>query len=148
MTSWVVHGQQSFCSAVPRMSHGRLMVVLLAPIKPKPTGSSLLTGQVTQIPNVCTNVSFQIISSRSTEELILFADGPCLDAELSKVKVSVNFLPCSCPIGFVPSNAFNGMLCLCACDSQISPYVANGMQQHNADFPKSCERLDFIHQQK
>ena len=33
MTSWVVHGQQSFCSAVPRMSHGRLMVVLLAPKK-------------------------------------------------------------------------------------------------------------------
>ena len=87
------------------------------------TGSSLLTGQVTQIPNACTNVTFQIISSRLTEELILFADGPCKDAELSKMKVSVNFLPCSCPIGFVPSNAFNGMLCLCACDSQISPYV-------------------------
>ena len=88
------------------------------------TGSSLLTGQVTQIPNVCTNVSFQIYSSRSTEELVLFADGPCKDAELSKMKVSVNFLPCSCPIGFVPSNAFNGVLsCRCACDSQISPYV-------------------------
>ena len=87
------------------------------------TRSSLLTGQATQIPSICTNVTFQIISSRPSEELTLFADGPCKDAELSKVKVRINFLPCSCPIGFTPSNAFNGVLCLCTCDSQISPYV-------------------------
>ena len=88
------------------------------------TSSNLLTGQATKIPNVCTDVSFQIISSQPSEQLTLFADGPCKDAELSKMKVNVNFLPCSCPIGFVPSNAFNGVLCLCTCDSQISPYVA------------------------
>ena len=87
------------------------------------TQSNLLTGQVTQIPNKCTNVTFQIISSRPSDVLTLYADGPCKEAELSKMKVAVNFLPCSCPIGFVPSNAFNGVLCLCTCDSQISPYV-------------------------
>ena len=87
------------------------------------TRSTLLTGQATQIPDTCTDVTFQIISSRQSEELTLFADGPCKDADLSKVKISVNFLPCSCPIGFTPSNTFNGVLCLCTCDPQISPYV-------------------------
>ena len=77
-----------------------------------------------QVSDFSTDVTFQIISSCPSEELTLFADGPCNDAELSKVKDAINFLPCSCPIGFVPSNASNDVLCLCACDPQISPYVA------------------------
>ena len=86
--------------------------------------SSLLTGQVTQIPSKCTNVTFQIISIHQSEQLTLFAsDGPCKDTELSTLKFGITFLPCSCPIGFTPSNAFDGVLCLCTCDSQISPYV-------------------------
>ena len=88
------------------------------------TQSHLLTGQLTQVSDACTDVTFRIISSRPSEELTLFADGPCKDAKLSKVMVAVSFLPCSCPIGFIPSNAFNGVICLCTCDPQISPYVA------------------------
>ena len=44
----VVHGQQQFCSAVPRMSHGRLMVVLLAPNKLLLGRSSPLTVELSQ----------------------------------------------------------------------------------------------------
>ena len=88
--------------------------------------SNLITGQMTKIPDKCTNVTFQIISAVPSEQLTLFAsDGPCKDAELSTLKVGVTFLPCTCPIGFTPSNAFNGVLCLCTCDSQISPYVTD-----------------------
>ena len=86
--------------------------------------SNLLYGQVTKISDRCTNMSFQITSVRPSEELILFADGPCKNAELSTLKVSVSFLPCTCPIGFTPSDAFSDILCLCVCDPQISPYVA------------------------
>ena len=86
--------------------------------------SNLLTGQVTQIPDRCTDVTFQIISPHQSEQLTLFAsDGPCKDAELSTQKFGVTFLPCSCPIGFTPSNTSNGVLCLCTCHSQLSPYV-------------------------
>ena len=85
--------------------------------------SNLLYGQVTEISDKCTNVSFQITSARSSEELILFADGPCKDAELSKLKVSVSFLPCTCPIGFTPSDEFSDIFCLCVCDPQLSSYV-------------------------
>ena len=85
--------------------------------------SNLLVGQETEIFNVCTDVNFQIISPFSSEELTLFADGPCKDAELSKLKVNVTFLPCSCPNGFVSSNRFNGIICDCTCDPHISQYV-------------------------
>ena len=88
--------------------------------------SNLLTGQMTQIPNRCTNVTFQVISPHQSEQLTLFAsDGPCKDAELSTRKFGVTFLPCSCPVGFAPSNAFSGtgVLCLCTCDAQLSPYI-------------------------
>ena len=91
---------------------------------PRSTRSNLLTGQETKIPNKCTNITFQIISTLPSEQITLFAsDGPCKDAELSKMKININFLPCSCPIGFTPSNAFDGVLCLCDCDPEISPYV-------------------------
>ena len=107
--------------------------------------SNLLTGQMTQIPNRCTNVTFQIISPHQSEQLTLFAsDGPCKDAELSTLKFGITFLPCSCPVGFAPSIAFNGVLCLCNCDAQLSPYVT--VQHHNAVIPKNNQCLDFIRQ--
>ena len=86
--------------------------------------SNLLYGQVTKISGTCTDTSFRIISPHPSEELTLFAsDGPCKDAELSTLTVSVTFQPCSCPIGFTPSDVVGGIACECICDSQISPYV-------------------------
>ena len=86
--------------------------------------SNLLYGQVIRISDKCTDASFRIISPHSSEELTLFAsDGPCKDAELSTLTVSVAFLPCTCPIGFSPSDDTNGIACVCTCDSLISPYV-------------------------
>ena len=86
--------------------------------------SNLLYGQVTDIPDKCTDVSFQISSPFPYEELALFAsDGPCNDAELSTLRVEVAFLPCTCPIGFTPSDAVSENFCSCICDSKISSYV-------------------------
>ena len=85
--------------------------------------SNLLYGQVTSIHDKCNEVSFRIISPHYSEELTLFAsDGPCKDAGLSTLKVNVTFLPCTCPIGFTPSDEFSDS-CSCICDPQISPYV-------------------------
>ena len=52
---------------------------------PNSVHNDLLLGQVTKIPDKCTNITFQVISSQPSEELILFAKGPCKDAELSKL---------------------------------------------------------------
>ena len=88
------------------------------------TRSNLLYGQVTNIPDKCTEVSFRITSLDHFEKLTLYAsDGPCKDTGLSTLKVSVTFLPCTCPIGFRPMEEFNSDSCSCICDPQIIPYV-------------------------
>ena len=89
------------------------------------TLSNLISGQVTPIVNRCTNVSFQITSPRSSEELTLYAsDGPCKDAKLSVLKVNVTFLPCTCPIGFEVSQTSSSS-CSCKCHSDLGPYVGS-----------------------
>ena len=87
--------------------------------------SSLIHGQLTQISNMCSNTSFRIISPHNTEELDLFAsEGPCRNAELSTLKVDIDFLPCECPIGFIPSKEYH-IFCSCQCHPQISLYVTD-----------------------
>jgi predicted outer membrane repeat protein len=87
------------------------------------TESNLFSGQVSLITYTCTDVSFRISSSRNSEELTLYAsDGPCKDAELSQLKINVTFLPCTCPIGFEPSQ-FSSTFCFCTCHPRISPFV-------------------------
>ena len=86
--------------------------------------SGLDEGQLTrEIPGECTNLTFSVVSPHTFEELKLYAsDGPCKDAELSKMTVVVHFLPCSCPVGFQVSGN-NETNCTCECHHDISRYV-------------------------
>ena len=89
------------------------------------TESNLVSGQVASISDRCTNVSFRINSPRASEELTLYAsEGPCKDAELSRLRVNVTFLPCTCPIGFEVSQAYSSF-CVCECHSELRPYVGS-----------------------
>ena len=65
------------------------------------TESGLAEGQLTtEIPAECTDLMFNVVSPHNHENLTLYAsNGPCKDAELSRVTVEIHFLPCSCPIG-------------------------------------------------
>ena len=61
-------------------------------------------NQLSQSTGVgCTNLTYSIASSRPSERLILYADGPCKDALLSKRHVEINFTACDCLIAM----AFN-----------------------------------------
>ena len=86
--------------------------------------SGLEEGQLTQeISGQCTNLTFSIVSPHGSEELMLYAsDGPCKDAELSKMRVVMHFLPCSCLVGFQASGN-NKTNCTCECHHDISQYV-------------------------
>ena len=88
------------------------------------TESGLAEGQLArEIPAECTNLTFNIVSSRKSENLSLYAsDGPCKDAELSSAAVEIHFLPCSCPIGLQVSE-MNSTNCTCDCHSDISQYM-------------------------
>ena len=86
--------------------------------------SGLAEGQLLrEIRDKCTDLSFSITSTHDREELSLYAsDGPCRDADSSKLTYFIKFLPCECPIGFQPSKP-NQSNCTCDCHSNISRYV-------------------------
>jgi predicted outer membrane repeat protein len=85
------------------------------------TESGLAEGQLARrIPAECTN---NVVSPHVSENVSLYAsDGPCKDAELSSAAVEIDFLPCSCPIGFQESG-MNSTNCMCDCDNDISRYI-------------------------
>ena len=84
----------------------------------------LAEGQLSrEIRDECTHLSFSITSTQSREELSLYAsDGPCRDADSSKLTYYIQFLPCKCPIGFQPSETSQSN-CMCDCHSNITHYV-------------------------
>ena len=87
--------------------------------------SGLAEGQLKRtILGECTKLTFNVISSQDSEELVLYAsDGPCKEAASSVLRVKIKFRPCSCPIGFQPSG--NSLVnCTCECHSDIGLYVS------------------------
>ena len=86
-------------------------------------GSAVATGQTTrEIPAECTNLTFNVVSPHSSEQLTLYAlDGPCRDVNLSKISLDINFLPCSCPIGLQTLGINES--CTCECHEKIDQYV-------------------------
>ena len=89
------------------------------------TQSGLGEGQLFQsVTNNCTDLKFNVFSSEPYEQLTLYADGPCKDADLSRRNITIQFLHCTCPIGFQPQN-FNDTTCECQCHRIINQYVRN-----------------------
>ena len=90
------------------------------------TDSGLAEGQLTrEIPGECTDLTFNVVSPHTSEALTLYAsDGPCNDAEFSIQRVTIQFLPCSCPIGLqISDSEQNATNCTCECHSSISQHV-------------------------
>ena len=90
---------------------------------PKSNGSGIDTGQLIQsTTNNCTNLIFNVFSSHESEELIVYAEGPCKDAPLSQRSILIHFQTCSCSIGFQPVISFQTK-CVCECDAGIAKFV-------------------------
>ena len=70
----------------------------------------------------CADLDFNVFSPNASETLILYSEGPCKDSVLSRNEVNIEFLPCSCPIGFQPNTTENTK-CVCECDSNINPPI-------------------------
>lgn len=69
---------------------------------------------------ICTNLTFNAYSPKSSEELTLYAEGPCNNTGISKRKVLLHFEPCICPIGFQPVQS-RDTNCDCNCDHHLYP---------------------------
>ena len=115
---------QTFAVSVVAIDQAGHPIEALIQSSLKYTDSGLGEGQLTKsVTKVCTNLSYSVTSPQQNEELSLYAlNGPCKDADASKVTLKLNFLPCKCPIGFQVSNG-NHTNCTCNCAATISPYV-------------------------
>ena len=101
--------------------------------------SGLGEGQLVQnIADSCTNLSFTIFSPHKFEELIMYAEGPCKDANMSQRRLQIQFSPCSCPIGFQTVKHTTRTTCECECDSDLpalitkcNPQSGTLIREHN-----------------
>jgi hypothetical protein len=89
------------------------------------TESGVREGQLIQkTSEACTDLTFSVFSPHQTEELILYPEGPCKDAKLSRSRLVIQFTTCECPIGFQPK-VTEATRCECECDSNLKPYVTD-----------------------
>ena len=85
--------------------------------------SGLGEGQLVQSTTEnCTNLSFTIFSPHKFEELIIYAEGPCKDANMSQRRLQINLSPCSCPTGFQVKHT-KRTTCECECDSDLPAQI-------------------------
>ena len=110
--------------AVDQVNHTISNVAIHAYLKY--ANSSLDPGQATQMTNNgCTILTFSISSQQSSEQLTLYAEGPCRNASQSQKRLNVSFKPCECPPGFQPPSTNDTKICECSCDPKVKPYVSN-----------------------
>ena len=87
-------------------------------------GGGFSEDQQTQsVGRNCTDLTFNVHSQRDNEVINLYADGPCGSSQLSIRKLDIQFLNCTCPIGFQCDR--DSTRCECTCDSKLSPYITN-----------------------
>ena len=80
--------------------------------------------QIQSVVRNCTNLTFNVFSPLDFETLNLYSDGPCGSATLSTSNVTIQFIECTCPVGFEPlSNSQSSTKCECVCDSALSSYI-------------------------
>ena len=105
--------------------------------------SGLSEGQLTsEIQGKCTDLTFNVVSQWKYENLTLYADGPCKDADLSRRVITIDFLPCRCPVGFQILGKVE-INCTCDCHNNISQY-ADYCDSHTGTFIKKSQSRAWI----
>ena len=80
--------------------------------------------QIQSVVRNCNNLTFNVFSPHDFETLNIYSDGPCGSATLSTIHVTIQFITCTCPVGFEPlSKNQSSTKCKCVCDSALSPYI-------------------------
>ena len=87
-------------------------------------GGDFSEDQQTQsVGRNCTNLTFNVFSQRDNEVINLHADGPCGSSQFSIHKLDIQFLHCTCPVGFQRTS--DSTTCKCICDHKLFPYITN-----------------------
>ena len=81
--------------------------------------------RVQKVGSNCSDLNYQVTFPGIAEnhELAVYADGPCHDRGISKLRVSV-YVKCSCPPGFMPADTSTECVCICdQRDKMFSKYI-------------------------
>ena len=90
------------------------------------TQGSLGGGHIIELTDACTDLNYTVFSSDESDVLNMYADGPCGNADLSRLTVTLKFTTCTCPVGFQLSTTNNRTSCECICDPLIYPeYISS-----------------------
>ena len=108
--------------------------------------SGLGEGQLVQgIAEACTNITFTIFSSLKREELVMYAEGPCKDANKSQLQLPVQLSACKCPIGFqIKRSVTKRVTCECECDSTLYPHITQCNSQTGTLTRKSNVWITYV----
>lgn len=78
--------------------------------------------QIQAVKNECTNLTYNVFSKQKNEVIKLYADGPCgSSSSLSVCELKIEFLNCTCQVGFMPSNK-SPTRCECVCHMKLLIY--------------------------
>lgn len=72
----------------------------------------------------CTAIEYNVFSPLHQVKLQIYSEGPCNNTGISLRHLEVVFLPCSCAVGFQPSDKKQSE-CECTCDSDLYPYITD-----------------------
>ena len=113
------------------------------------TESGLGDGQLMQrVTKQCTNLTFSVSSPHTHENLTLYAsNGPCRDAQLSRITVDIEFIDCACPLGFQVSR-INTTSCMCDCHEQITDVTCDITTQSLTKLSSSTAWFSYINSTK
>lgn len=81
--------------AVDQVNHTVKFVTIYTSLGNRNSG--LGTGQSIQVTkNACTPLNFTVLSQNSSDQLIMYPEGPCRNESMPQHRVLITFLPCSC----------------------------------------------------
>ena len=110
-----------------------LNAIIISSFRSKSGNGRLKAGQVEQqVGDQCTELEFNVYSQDNSAQIHIHADGPCGDKGVSRKTLTVNFLPCICPIGFHPSQSEND--CICECDQNSLVFCSDNVLSPNYSY--------------
>ena len=110
-----------------------LNATIISSFQPKSGNGRLKAGQVEQqLGNQCTELEYNVYSKDNSAQIHIHAEGPCGDKGVSRKTLTVNFLPCICPIGLHPSQSEND--CICECDQNSLVFCSDNVLSPNYSY--------------
>ena len=109
-----IHRGQKFILPLLALDQFKYFVSTHITAKVRESATLKLNQSYQVLPRHCSLLSYNLYSTKDSEELVLYLDGPCRDTGVAKAVINVTLLPC--PDGFNKSNE------QCICEERLREY--------------------------